>query len=109
MYEVRRAFRARDDDMMKMANAVRSAVRLGGGNRAEVLDALTGYARSLGATVESDGAHRRVWLHRRNLYYPCVEATLTVVPDVVPDKIGPGFDEAWAEGLKGPRQLEIAA
>jgi len=37
------------------------------------------------------------------MYFPCVEELLTVAPVLVPDKIGPGFGEAWEKGLLGPR------
>ncbi|MER6828839.1 hypothetical protein ABT352_22855 [Streptosporangium sp. NPDC000563] len=60
LYEVKRAFRKKEGEAMKMANAVRSLVRVGVGGRAEMLDELAARARTLNKPVERDGAHRRV-------------------------------------------------
>ncbi|MEU4406241.1 hypothetical protein AB0F88_17100 [Streptosporangium sp. NPDC023963] len=109
LYEVKRAFRKKEGEAMKMANAARSLVRVGVGGRAEMLDELAARARTLGKPVKRDGAHRRVWAHRKNMYFPCVEEMLTVAPALAPDKIGPGFDDAWEKGLRGPRQLQLVA
>ncbi|MFF4989652.1 hypothetical protein ACFY19_20835 [Streptosporangium saharense] len=111
VYEVKRVFRARADDMMRPANAVRSLRRLVelDGARADVLDRLDALADLHEMPVEHDGAHRRVWLRHRNIYYPCVEHAFVAAPALVPDKVGPAFDAAWEAALKGPAQLSVLA
>jgi hypothetical protein len=74
-----------------------------------MLAELAGCAVALGMPLERDGSHRRIWLRRRNLYYPCVEHALVVAPGEVTDKVGPGFQEAWEAGLAGPRQMTIVS
>jgi hypothetical protein len=99
VYEVRRAFRAKAGDPSKPANAVRSCVRVARGSRGEMAAELVRRGAELGAAVEDDGPHRRVWLRRKSDRFPCVEHMLTVAPAVVPDKTGPGFAAAWQAGL----------
>ncbi|MFI6290070.1 hypothetical protein ACIBEJ_00710 [Nonomuraea sp. NPDC050790] len=107
LYEVRRAFRARKGNPMAMANAVRSLVRLDIGERAGMVKELRARARSAGATLAADGEHHRAWIRRRGTAFPCVEELLTIAPAVAADKVGPGFDEAWEQGLRGSPQLAI--
>ncbi|KAA9379705.1 hypothetical protein F5972_08625 [Microbispora cellulosiformans] len=109
LYRVRRAFRAKKGDERKMGNAVRDVEVLGAGDRARVLASLQRVAARHGRALEVDGPHRRLWLHRRNDLFPCVEELVTAAPAVVETKKGPGFDKAWAAGLNGPRQLAVVA
>lgn len=112
LYRVRRAYRPRKQNPAKMGNAVRSIVRLVEGTASEMLGEVSARAAQLGRPVEKDGPHRRVWLHRKGVRFPCVEETLTAAPALAPDKTGPGFDKAWAAGLdaatSAERQLELA-
>ncbi|MEV7011747.1 hypothetical protein [Streptosporangium sp. NPDC051022] len=109
VYEVKRAFRAHPDDMMRPANAVRSLQRLAelDGTRTDALNRLNLLADLHETPVEHDGAHRRVWLRHRNIYYPCAEHALVAAPALVPDKVGPGFDTAWDTAQRGPSQLSL--
>lgn len=109
VYDVRRAFRAHADDMMRSANSVRSVTRLAVGSRADMLAELNRQAAGHRTRVEVDGGHSRVWLRRRNLYYPCAEHVLVAAPATVADKRNVSFDDAWASTQDGPDQLSLLA
>ncbi|MEV0996903.1 hypothetical protein [Nonomuraea sp. NPDC050202] len=107
IYDVRRAFRASADDMMKAANAARSMTRVAAGDRADMvrlLDYMATHHLPSGARYEI-GRHQRVWIHERNLYYPCPEQAFVTAPALAIDKANKSFDQAWEEALKGPSQL----
>lgn len=76
-----------------------------------VIRELEALARSKRKAVDrSDAAHPRVWLHRRDDFLPTREWFYTVAPAVVrDDKVGPGFDKAWAAVAAGPAQLDLFA
>ncbi|MFF4777569.1 hypothetical protein ACFY05_32400 [Microtetraspora fusca] len=104
LYDVRRVFRAREDDITRPANAVRSVVRLAEGTRAEMLAELQQQAVELDVMVDRDGGHRRAMLSRLNVYFPSAWHALVPAPAVVADKVGPGFAKAWASVETAPRQ-----
>ncbi|MFI6900365.1 hypothetical protein ACIBKY_03835 [Nonomuraea sp. NPDC050394] len=107
VYDVRRAFRAKTDDMMKHANAVRSMTRIATGERADMvrlLDYMATHYLPSGARYEN-GRHQRVWIHERNIYYPCPEQAFVTGPALAIDKVNDSFAEAWEAALKGPSQL----
>ncbi|MGA4995830.1 hypothetical protein [Nonomuraea bangladeshensis] len=109
IYDVRRAFRASADDMMKPANAARSMTRVAAGDRADMVRLLDYMAtRHLpdGARYET-GRHQRVWIHERNLYYPCPEQAFVTGPALAIDKVNNTFADAWEAALKGPSQLSF--
>ncbi|TMR97285.1 hypothetical protein [Nonomuraea basaltis] len=109
IYDVRRAFRAKADDMMKPANAARSMTRIATGDRADIvglLDYMANHHLPPGARYEI-GRHQRVWLHERNIYYPCPEQAFVTGPALAIDKTNKTFAEAWEEALKGPSQLSF--
>jgi hypothetical protein len=97
LYEVRRAVRA-------SGSIVRSVRTTASGDRDHVGAVLRRWHRKHGRHWEmSDhGGITRAWIRRRGEVGPSAEHVLVAAPAGAADKDGPGFVEAWIEGVAAP-------
>jgi hypothetical protein len=102
VYEVRRLWRPRADDPLKVANANRDLRVLATGPRSEC----EGAVRERGLLDRSDGIER-VYRLRRGEALPAREHFLVAGPAGAVDKAMPGFEGWWNE--IGQQQLDLAA
>jgi hypothetical protein len=93
VYEVRRVYR-------RPANAVRRLEALAEGSRQEMAGELRGLAFSQGLPLQPIDGIARAWVrHRQDDVYPTAEHFYVAAPAGPADKLGPGFDTAWASVL----------
>jgi hypothetical protein len=92
VYEVRRLWRPRGDDPLKVANANRDLRVLSSGSRSQC----EARVRRLGPVDRHDGIERR-YLLRRGKTLPAREHFLVAGPEGAVDKAMPNFESWWNE------------
>jgi hypothetical protein len=104
---MRRAHRAKADDVMARGTSYRVLHTLKVGYRNDMLQFLHRLATILSDRVQQQGGQQRVWLEGRDIYFPCREHALVVAPATAIDKARRSFELEWELAALGPSQLAI--